>query len=150
MLDRKDFWKQETGSGLRRKCGQASLPVVLLISGVLIIIAVVGAVIAVALNNTVLNARMSAKALSAAETGANDAVTLIQRGCILSNTCPSSYTITIDSQTSAQVTIANNSGIVTVNSIGSAAGRESKIQAVLGVDSTTGLVNVRSFGEVPL
>ncbi len=129
---------------------QASLPVVLLISGILIVIAVVGSVIAVALGNSVLSARLSAKALSAAETGANDAITLVERGCTLSNTCPSSYNVTVDSQSSAQVTISNNSGIVTINSIGSAGSRESKIQAVLGVDQTTGLVNIRSFGEVPL
>ncbi len=130
--------------------GQASMPVVLLISGILIVIAVVGSIVAVALNNSVLGARLSAKALSAAETGANDAITLIQRGCVLSNTCPSSYTITVDSQSSAQVTITNNNYIVTIDSIGSAGSRESKIEAVVGVDQTTGLVSVRSFGEIPL
>ncbi len=133
--------------------GQASLPVVLLISGMLIVIAVVGSIIAVSLGNSVLGARLSAKALSAAETGANDAITLVERGCaVLSFTCPSSYTITVDSQSSAEVTITNNSdnSLITIDSIGSAGSRESKVQAVLGVDQTTGLVNIRSFGEIPL
>lgn len=132
------------------RIGQASLPVVLLISGILIVIAVVGSIIAVSLGNSVLGARLSAKALFAAETGANDAIALVERGCVLSNTCPSSYTITVDSQSSAEVTITNNSGLVTIDSVGSAGSRESKIQAVLGVDQTTGLVGVRSFGEIPL
>lgn len=114
------------------------------------VIAVVGSIIAVALNNTILGARLGGKALAAAETGANDAITQVQRGCILSNTCPSSYTLNIDYQTTAQITITNNSGIVTIDSIGNSGGRQSEIQAVLGVDTATGLVNIRSFGQVPL
>ena len=134
----------------RLSAGQASLPVILLISGILVVIAVVGSIIAVALNNTILGARLGGKALAAAETGANDAITQVQRGCILSNTCPSSYTVNIDYQTTAQVTITNNNGIVTIDSIGNSGGRQSEIQAVLGVDTTTGLVNIRSFGQIPL
>ncbi|HUY69533.1 MAG TPA: hypothetical protein VMU70_00700 [Candidatus Tyrphobacter sp.] len=138
--------------------GQATLPTVLLIGGIVIVIATVGAVIAVVLSNTVSNARLSAVALAAAQAGAQYGVNRVRAGCVLSNgalvnTCcpsPSGCNLTVGSQASANIIITPNGStdLVTIDSVGSAGAVRKKVEAVMGINLTTGLTSIQSVMEI--
>ena len=132
--------------------GIAALPVLLLTAAIILEIGVVSIVLANVFNNSRYNDRLATEAFSAARAGAQDAALRVIRYkvCPATPGCPGDYTITVGSR-SAEVTIAaSGDGIITVNSIGTAVGRQKKVQVILFVDSFTGEVSLRSFKEVAL
>ncbi len=131
--------------------GSATLPTVIMMSIIVIEVAIAGVVIASALNATAYSQRLSAQALAAAKVGTDDAFMRIVRykSCPGAGGCPSPYTIQIDTNDSATVTMSNNGlGVITVTSVGTALTRQKKLQMVVGVDSNTGLVSLQSFQEI--
>ncbi len=148
-----------------KQSGAATLPVILLISGIVIELAIAGVVVSALLTNTVFSSRLSAEALAAARAGAQDAIVRIIRykNCPGLDGCPSSYCLngasdypictaggTITGPTTS-VTMSNSgSGIITVTSVGTAITRKKKVEAVVGVDPNSGKISVISFGEIPL
>ena len=62
-----------------KQSGAVTLPVILLISGTVMELAIAGVVISALLSNTVFSSRLSAEALAAARAGAQDAIIKIIR-----------------------------------------------------------------------
>lgn len=137
----------------RLQSGVATLPVILLISGIVMELAVAGVIVSALLTNTVFNSRLSAEALAVARAGAQDAIVKIIRykNCNASS-CggPVPYTITIGSRTAVVSIVDNLNNTLTVKSEGTAVTRKKKIEAVVGVDASSGKVSVLSFEEVSL
>ena len=148
-----------------KQSGAATLPVILLISGIVIELAIAGVVVSALLTNTIFSSRLSAEALAAARAGAQDAIIRIIRykNCPGPDGCPSSYCLngaldyptctangTIAGPTTS-VTMSNSgSGIITVTSIGTAVTRKKKVEAVVGVDTSSGKISILSLEEVSL
>ncbi len=132
--------------------GAATLPVVLLMSAIVVELAVLGVVLAAVFGNTIFSSRLATEALSAARAGADDAIrrVILYQQCPATG-CPASYSITVGSRSTADVTITSGGGgILTINSTGISSSRKKKIEAVLGVDSSTGKVNIQSYKEISL
>ncbi len=131
--------------------GAATLPVVLLMSAIVVELAIVGVVLAAILGNTIFSSRLGNEALAAARAGAQDGIrrVILYKNCPGTG-CPASYSLTVGSRSTADVTIASASGVITIDSIGTASSRKKKVEVLLGVDSTTGKVNIQSFKEIAL
>ncbi len=135
----------------RREAGAVTLPVFLLITGIVIELGIAGVVTANALNNTFSGERLAAEAREAARAGAQDAIMVILRTCPLSS-CPASYNLNVGARATAQVTITRDidPSRTIINSTGSVLNRKKKIEVILSIDQTTGQVKTQSFKEVPL
>lgn len=135
----------------KRQSGVATLPTVIILSAIILEVAVAAVTIAAALASSANNQRLASQALSDARTGADDAFMRIVRNknCPNAVGCPSSYSITIDSSDTANVTISSNGqGVITVVSEGVSSNRRRKLQMLVGVDSSTGLANIESIQEI--
>ena len=144
--------KKPSSYPANRLTGIAALPVLLLTSAIILEVAIVSIVLANVFNNTRYNERLAAEAFGAARAGAQDAALRVIRykDCPVTPGCPAMSTITVGLR-SADVTITDSGGgIITVDSVGTALGRQKKVQAILGVDPVTGEVSLRSFKEVAL
>jgi len=132
--------------------GAATLPVVLLMSSIVMELAIVGVTLSAVLGSSVFSARLSSEALAAAKAGAEDALLRVIRYKNCPGTgCPSSYSITVGTRSTADITITSNgSGVITIASTGISSLRQKKIQEVIGVDSTTGQVQIQSFKEIAI
>ena len=130
----------------RGQKGVSALPTILMMSAILIEVAVVSVVIANIVSNTRFSERLAAEAYGVARSGAQDVVLKVLR----EKGCPTSLPRLNVGSNYADVTCAENSGIVTVDSIGTAFTRKKKVEAVLVVDSITSEVSLQSFKEVSL
>lgn len=131
--------------------GQASLPTVIIMSVIILELAVAVATVAAGLAITANNQRLGSQALSDAKTGTDDAFARIVRykSCPGAVGCPASYSITIGPNDMANVTMSNNGqGTITVVSEGVSLSRRRKLQMIVTVDGSTGLVNLQSTQEI--
>ncbi len=137
----------------KRENGVATLPTVIILSVIILEVAIAAVVIAAGLANTANSQRISSQALSDAKTGTDDAFERILRykDCPNITGCPASYTINIPGTNDvANVTISNNGqGVITVISEGVSSNRHRKLKMLVGVDNSTGLVNLQSMQEIP-
>lgn len=133
--------------------GIASLPVMLLLGGIMVEIAIAGAFLLTYLNNSVYGTRLSDQAFLAAQTGINDAVLriILNKNCGSDGNCapvyPSTYTITTSGAT-AEVSICKGTcipGKHQIISIGRALTKQHQLIATVNVDGLTGLVTVESI-----
>ncbi|MEK7147045.1 MAG: four helix bundle protein [Patescibacteria group bacterium] len=132
-----------------RNRGQAALPTVLIIGGVLFEIAIGLTFIFFLLLNSGLGERLAAEALGVARAGVADAFIRIARD---KNFSSASFNVPIDSRT-ATVTVTRDVSNPaferkTITSIGAAGARQRKLQAVLVVVSNTGKIDLESINEV--
>lgn len=125
--------------------GQTALPVVLLISVIVIEFAIAGAFIAFFASTSGQGARLSARAIAAAEAGIRDAFVKITRDKNFSNI---SYNLTVGDDT-ATIDVSKNvsSQTFTVTSTAVAGTRKRRLVGVLSVDNTTGRVELVSVEE---
>lgn len=135
------------------KKGAATLSVILLISGIVMELSVVGIIIATLVSNTSFSAKLSSEALAAARAGAQDGIVKIVRykNCNATScggTVP--YTITLDRATAQVEIIDNLNNTLTVRSTGTVLNRKKMVEAVVGVDPITGKTNVVSIAEKPI
>lgn len=133
--------------------GIATLPTILLLSGILMELAIAGTVLAVVLNNTASSRRLATEALAAARAGAQDAIMKVSRDNSFSDLL--GYSLDVTDRASAQITVTPTCDVDgnckdEVVSIGTVTSRKKKIVAVLGIDKDTGRVRIQSFEEVPL
>lgn len=126
--------------------GISALPTVLIISMVIIEVAVIGVILANIFNNTRFGERLAAEAYGAARSGAQDAILKVVR----IKTCPDDFSLAVGLRTADVTCTDNGSGIITIDSGGSAFLRNKSIRVVLEVDSDTGEVSIRSIKEVAL
>lgn len=130
--------------------GQAALPTVLLIGGVLFEVAVGLTFIVFLLLNSGLGERLAAEALGAAQAGLADGFIKIARDKNFSSV---GFTVPVDNWT-ASVTVTRDVSDPdferkTIVSTGAAGARQRKLQAVLVVVSKTGKIDLESINEVP-
>jgi len=133
--------------------GFASLPVILLIGGMLVEIGIAGAFVAYFLSQSGFGVKSSQDAFAAAQAGIQDAMIKIVRDKNF-NTYPNSYTISVGSN-SAQVSVCKDTCAAGVNksqvdSTGSASIKRRKIRAIIGVNSLTGEIKLESENEISL
>ncbi len=136
-----------------KQSGIATLPVILLISGIVIGLAIAGVVMATLLSNTILSSRLSAEALAVARAGARDAIIKIIRykNCNASfcgGAVP--YTLTLGSRTALVSLVDNGNNTLTVTSTGTAVTSRKRIRAVVGVEPLSGKISIVSFKEISL
>ena len=145
-----------------KHAGIATLPVILLISGIVMELTIAGVIIASLITSTIFSERLSAEALAAARSGAQDAIVKIIRyncssfisGCPSENPDSPDVVVLAENRT-AEVYIAAKTPIgdgvrFTVSSVGIAATNKKKIEALVEVSASSGKVSVVSFKEVPL
>lgn len=132
-----------------RNNGQAALPMVLIIGGVLFEIAVGLTFIVFLLLNSGLGERLSAEALGVAQAGLADAFIKIARD---KNFSSAGFTVPIDNRTATVTVVRDVSNLAferkTVTSIGSAGARQKKLQAVLVIVSNSGKIDLESVNEI--
>ena len=138
----------------------ATLPVVLLVGGLIVEIGIAGAFIAYFLSQSGFGVKLSAEALAAAKAGIKDAKMRIVRD---KNFIPSPnpYTLTIGNN-SAQITVCKELKTVStacdtamvgkfeVTSLGMAFTKRRQVKAILYVDSTTGEMKLESEKEIAI
>ncbi len=138
----------------------ATLPMVLLVGGLVVEIAIAGAFIAYFLSQSGFGVKLSAEALAAAKAGIQDAKMRIVRN---KNFIPSPnpYTLTIGNN-SAQITVCKElktvstacdtamTGKFEITSLGMAFTKRRQVQAILYVASTTAEVKLESEKEIAL
>jgi len=134
------------------RTGQATLSFIILISGLILEIAVAGSFVTYFLSSSGLGERLSARALSVASSGIRDAeIRLVRAGTLCGNI--DTYTISLDQDTasvSASKVVIGENCEYTITSIGSAGTRQRKLVAVLLMNTTTGLAELRSVNERPV
>ncbi len=130
--------------------GQATLSFVLLVGGIILEIAIAGSLVAFFSSGSGLGERLSSRAFNAAQVGIRDAELKIVRNKDLCSSCSYSFPVGADTAT-VTVTRAdddqNNAYIYTVESLGVAANRQKKFEAVISVDRTSGVIQLRTHRE---
>lgn len=129
--------------------GIAALPAVLMIGGIIMQLAIVGLLLAYLYSSSSYGNRLATEALNAARAGAQDAITRVIRDKTFSTT---SYTLTTNGR-DATVVVTRDSpttGQDTITATVVALTHQKKIQAIIAVSTTTGQVEVLSFGEVSI
>ena len=144
--------KLTTHNSLLNTKAAATLPVILLVGGLIVEIGITGAFIAYFLNQSGFGIKLSEEALAAARAGIQDATIRIVRDKNF-NPSPNPYTLTIGNR-SAQVTICKDTCAGTdkfqVDSLGIAFNKRRKIRAVIYVNSLTGEVKLESEREIAI
>ena len=132
----------------KKEEGAVTLPVFLLITLIVTELALAGLVTANALNNTLFGERLAIEASQAARAGAQDAIMKVIRNCPFS-VCPT-YFFLVGPRSRADISFSRDivSGNITITSTGSSFTRKKKMEAILGVDQTTGKVQIQSLKEV--
>ncbi len=140
------------------KKGFIALPLIILISGIVLEVALSLALISYYLVQISFGGKSSNEALSAAQTGIDDAVIRIVRNKDFS----SSYTLSIDNIKKTDVVVCSNSKTTTINcdtynsgkdeitSTGKFFNRNRRLRAFVNVDNEKGEISVESVTEIPI
>lgn len=138
----------------------------LLIGGVVLEMTVAATLIVFYLLQGSAGARSAAEALTTAQSGVSDAAVQLTRKTTLNG----SYTVTLDAQHAAQVTVCNagrkttscataggcdytnpgDVGKVEITSLGTVRGRNRCVRAIYGIDTETGQIRLETTGEIAL
>ena len=144
--------KLTTHNSLLNTKAAATLPVILLVGGLIVEIGITGAFIAYFLSQSGFGIKLSEEALAAARAGIEDAKIRIVRDKNF-NPSPNPYTLIVGSR-SSQVTICKDTCAGTdkfqVDSLGIAFNKRRKIRAVIYVNSLTGEVKLESEREIAI
>ena len=136
--------------------GAAAITTILIMGIIVAEIAVAAAVASYFASQTELGLKAVYMASFAAQSGIDDAIIKINRNKSFSST---TYPLTVGNA-SASVKVCNGwytittscdtskTGIFEVTSLGSYLGKQSRMRAILNVDSTTGLVTINSLNEI--
>ena len=138
----------------------ATLPMVLLIGGLVVEIGIAGAFIAYYLSQSGFGVKLSAEALAAAKAGIQDAKMRIVRNKNFTPS-PNPYTLSIGNN-SAQITVCKElktvstacdtamAGKFEITSLGTAFTKRRQVQAILYINSTTGEMKLESEEEIAI
>ena len=144
--------KLTTHNSLLNTKAAATLPVILLVGGLIVEIGIAGAFIAYFLSQSGFGIKLSEEALAAARAGIEDAKIRIVRDKNF-NPSPNPYTLIVGSR-SSQVTICKDTCAgadkFQVDSLGIAFNKRRKIRAVIYVNSLTGEVKLESEREIAI
>lgn len=144
--------------------GIVALPLMLLISGIVLEMTIAATLIVFYLLQGSVGARNAAEALVAAQSGVNDVAIQLSRNMGFGG----AYTLTIDSQRAAQITVCNKGhkttgcaasggctvgtdpGKVEVTAIGTVKGKNRCVRASYAINEETGEMKLESSGEIAL
>ncbi len=142
--------------------GIASLPVVLLLGGLIIEIAVAGAFIFYYINSNVYGTRLSNQAAAAARAAIDDAIlrVILDPSCGGISTCAATYQITTgaatadvtlckDTCTDPALAITDPDHQIGIIAIGRASTKKHRIVSVLNVSASGPLITVGSIIDIP-
>ena len=127
--------------------GQATISLVFLIGGLVIMVAVSLAFLILSFINSGYGFRAANQALSAANGGVSDALMILARNKDYSG----SYSLPVGSY-AANVTVSSNPAIgqTTITSLASASRYQRKVQAIVAVNSSTGQTDLLSWTQIML
>ncbi|MBI4993724.1 hypothetical protein HZC33_02075 [Candidatus Wolfebacteria bacterium] len=139
--------------------GVVALPMILLMGGIIVEIAIAGAFIAFYMSQSGFGVKLSDEALAAAKSGIQDAIIKIIRDKSFS--VSSGYNLTIgsrsatiivcrDSYTTSVACDTANVGKDEIISTGSATLKRRKLKAIVNVNSVTGEVKIESIEEAAI
>ena len=131
------------------KKGQAALPVILVIGGVIVLIGTSLSLRSYLEQKTILSDKNSKEALMAAESGINDALIRLSRD----KTLDTSYELSISNTTKANVAISKNKpsfNQTTITSLGSSNQSQRELQCIVQIDEPTGNLKLVSCQEIAL
>jgi len=134
------------------KKGIAALPTLLLVGGIITAISISLTASLYLYINSTSGANLSLKALSVARSGIYDGLMKVVRDKSLAS---ANYTLVVGAQSAAVVICRDTpecggSGKFKITSTGSAFTRRKKMEAIVAVDSITGLTKLESLKEVAL
>lgn len=132
---------------LKQRLGVAFLPLVLVIGGILVSVAVATAVLTFSNINSNQSTRAASEALFVAKAGASDGIMRVVYNKNYSSSC---YSIPVGSRTAYVVVTKDQpaTGNTQVYSKAIISNRTRTFYSLLGVDATTGVVNLISTQEV--
>ena len=130
----------------------ATLPVVLLIGGLVVEIGVTGVFMAYYLSQSGLGVKLSEEALVAARAGIQDAkIRIVRNKSFIPS--PNPYALTVGNRT-AQITTCKDTcagaGKFQITSLGMALAKRRQVQSIISVDSFTGEVKIESEKEIAI
>jgi len=134
--------------------GVSSLPLILILGGLITTMALGATLLIFLVNNANLGERASAEALATARSGIEDGILRVLRNKNCPDvSCPASYNVVLDTWTAA-VTICKDScdgiGKHTIISTSQVLTNQKKIKAILEADPKTGEVLIESITDMPL
>ena len=133
-------------SGFKKK-GIAALIAVLSLGGLIFTISMASAIISFWANQNIKSIRDSNKAFYAAQSGLQDSLIKLERN----KDFPSgNFTLSVYNTSDVSVNITNSSGQATVNATSTISQVNKKLQAVIDIDTTTGLITPTSTTELTL
>jgi len=129
---------------LKNNKGISALPTVLIVSMVIIEVSVISVILANIFNNSRFGERLAAEAYSAARSGAQD----LMLGVIREKDCPNFEEVLQVGNRTVTRSCTSDSGTVEIISTGNAFLRSKKIRVIMGVNSETNEVSLRSIEEL--
>ena len=127
--------------------GIAALITVLSLGGLIFTISMGSALISFWANQNIKSIRDSNKAFYAAQSGLQDSLIKLERN----KDFPSgNFTLSVYNTSDVSVNITNSSGQATVNATSTISQVNKKLQAVIDIDTTTGLITPTSTTELTL
>ena len=146
-----DYRPRTTDYGKRR--GQAALPTIVLLGGLMVEVVIAGALVVFLFNNSTYGTRLSIEALGAAHSGVQDALLKIS---LNKNFSHIGYELLVNgTRSTANVAVEKDPlelgvGKTRITSTGITLIRRRKLQAILNINSMTGAMKVESLSEVSL
>lgn len=145
---------QPTTCKLESRRGQAALSLVFLTGGIIVLIGVSLAFLAISFINSSFGFQSANKALAAASAGVNDAMLQLTRNKSFVKSCFDNYCVPSSCvQGDAAVAVTQNSpspGLVTIESQATSFVSQRKIKAIVSVNASTTQVNLISWELVPI
>ena len=125
----------------------AALITVLTLGGIIFVLALSTSLLAFWSSQNVYSQRWSNQAYYAAYSGIQDALIRLERNKDFSS---SGYNLSVYSSNDVLVTVSNNSSSATITALATEKKMESKLQTIVDIDTTTGLITPTSTTELTL
>lgn len=129
--------------------GQAFLALTLFIGGIVAVVGVLIAFLALSYVDTGYGTVAALNAEAAATSGAEDGLLQLDRDTAFSNT--SGYSVSTGTSTTATVTVTQNtpsSGLATILSVATVSGHTKKISVIAAENPVTGQISIVSWADV--
>ena len=137
-----------------KRKGQAALPTIVLLGGLMVEVVIAGALVVFLFNNSTYGTRLSIEAFGVAHSGIQDALLKISLDKNLNILSPG-YSLSINSISSANIVVERDPidlgvGKTRITSVGTTLIRSRKLQAILNINNTTGSMKIESLSEILL
>ena len=147
---------------MQKNNGMTALPLIILIGGIVLEIAITMTLVAFYLSESGAGARFSAEALSISQAGINDAMIKIIRNPSFNTGASNPYYLSFDNYRNAQVFVCRNYRTITNNcdtwlennteitSLGTVFSKNRRLRANISINPTNGEIRIGSIKEITL